>query len=75
MTWNHRVVRTSTGLKIFDVYYDDQGKPIAIHEVPSTVYGETVEELQGKLGLLAEALAKPILEECEIESGRAKGRA
>ncbi|WP_440224221.1 hypothetical protein ACQQ2N_03140 [Dokdonella sp. MW10] len=57
-------------MHIFDVYYDDDddGRPIATHEIPSTVYGDTLEELQDKLDLLALALAKPILDESEIGS-------
>lgn len=68
MSWNHRVVSTKEGLKIFDVYYNDLGRPIATNAIPSTVYGETVEELREKLELLSEALRLPILEESEIGS-------
>ena len=62
------MVRTSDGLQIFDVYYNDQGKPIAANATPSTVYGETVKELQEKLALIAKALTLAILEESEIGS-------
>jgi len=68
MNWNHRMVRTSEGLQIFDVYYDEFGRPISTSATPSTVYGETVEELQEKLGLLARAISLPILEESAIGS-------
>jgi hypothetical protein len=68
MNWNCRVVRTTAGLHIFDVYYDDHGRPIATHKTPSTVYGETVSELRDKLDLIAEALTLPVLEESEIGS-------
>jgi hypothetical protein len=71
MNWNYRVVRTSTGLHVFDVYYDDQDKPIAMHTAPSTVHGETVAELRDKLDLIVEALTLPILEQSAIGSNGA----
>lgn len=66
MSWNYRIVRTNEGLQIFDVYYDEEGKPTATSALPSTVYGETVEELNDRLALVAEALNRPIVEESEI---------
>lgn len=72
MSWNHRIVRMNEALQIFDVYYDEVGRPISTSATPSTVYGEKVEELQEKLGLLAEALSLPILEESAIGSNGAR---
>ena len=72
MNWNHRIVRMNEGLQIFDVYYDEFGTPISTSATPSTVYGETVEELREQLGLFAKALSLPILEESAIGSKGAR---
>ena len=66
MSWNYRVVRNEHGLRIFDVYYDEAGAPIATHEAPTYVYGETVDDLKAQLALMLEALDKPVIEEREI---------
>jgi hypothetical protein len=68
MSWNYRVVRNGDGLRIFDVYYDDTGRPISTHSVPTYVAGQNVGELEGQLTLMRDALAKPILDESEIGS-------
>ena len=72
MSWNYRVVKSKTDLRIFDVYYDDAGAPIATHDVPTYVYGETLAELRAQLELMLEALDEPILDEAEIGSGSAR---
>jgi hypothetical protein len=71
MSWNYRIVKDNDGLRIFDVYYDEAGNPISTHEVPTYVYGDTVDDLRDQLALMSEALALPILDENEI--GNAKG--
>lgn len=67
--WNYRVVRMKDDLRVYDVYYDDAGKPEARHEQPTYLYGDTVEELREQLALIEEALAKPILGDEQIGSG------
>ena len=66
MSWNYRVVQSAVGLRIFDVYYTDDGRPIAVNATPSYVYGSTVDDLRAQLALMAEALQQPILNEAEI---------
>jgi hypothetical protein len=68
MTYNYRVVKEGDDLKIFDVYYSEQGHPIATHTVPTYVYGETVEDLREQLTLMLEALDKPVLDMHSIGS-------
>jgi hypothetical protein len=70
MSWNYRIIKDNDGLRIFDVYYDEAGHPIATHAVPSYVYGDTVDDLREQLALMSEALVLPILDENEI--GNAK---
>ena len=70
--WNHRVVRDPNGLRIFDVYYNDEGRPQGTHVVPSYVYGDTLEELQDKLEIMAAALECPVLDSAEIGAGAAQ---
>lgn len=60
------MVRGENGLRIFDVYYDDAGRPTSTHDAPTYVYGETLDDLNAQLQLMNEALARPILDETEI---------
>ncbi|WP_255988371.1 hypothetical protein [Chitinolyticbacter albus] len=67
--WNHRVVRCDGELRIFDVYYDDLGRPVARSVTPTWLSGESLDELYAQLQLIEEALGRPILNDSEI--GRA----
>lgn len=67
-SWNYRVVRTEDGLRIFDVYYDDNGVPIATHVSPTYVYGDTIEEMKEQMDWMLSAFTRPILDESEIGS-------
>ena len=67
MKWDYQVARNKFGeLEIFDVYYDNDGSPIATHVNPTTVWSETVDGLKWQMELKLEALALPILEEYDI---------
>jgi len=68
-SWNYRVVKGANGLRIFDLYYDDAGRPTSTHATPSYVYGETLEDLNAQLQLMNEALTRPVLDEAEIGHG------
>jgi len=76
-SWNYRVVRDQDGLRIFDVYYDDDGLPISTNAAPTYVYGETLDALNAQLQLMLEALKRPVLDDAEIGVGRSSdaGRA
>lgn len=66
MSWNYRVVRNEDGLRIFDVYYDESGKPIGSNAAPTHVYGDSVDDLREQMNLMLDALALPILEKTDI---------
>ena len=66
MSWNHRVVRDADDMRIYDIYYDANGAPIAMHAVPTYVYGETLTDLRRQMELMLAALDKPILLASEI---------
>jgi hypothetical protein len=66
MTWNYRVVRSKDDLRIYDVYYNEVGEPIARHEQPSYVYGDTIDDLKEHLELMLAALEDPILNDRDI---------
>jgi len=62
-SWNYRVVDCDEDLRIYDVYYDDSGKPIARHIEPTYVYGQNIDELRDQLLLMLAALEKePLLD-------------
>ena len=66
MSWNYRVVRGADGLRIFDVYYNEAGKPIGSNLAPTYVYGDTVDDLRAQLSLMIEALSEPVLDDVDI---------
>ena len=47
-SWNYRVVKDANGLRIFDVYYDDAGRPTSTHAAPTYVCGETLDDLNAQ---------------------------
>jgi hypothetical protein len=66
MNWNYRVVQDADDMRIYDVYYDERGAPIARHETPSYVSGENMDDLRTQVELMLASLDKPVLMECEI---------
>jgi hypothetical protein len=67
-SWNYRVARGANDRRIFDVYYDEAGRPTSTHAAPTYVCGETLDDLSAQLRLMNEALNSPILDEAEIGS-------
>ena len=67
MTWNYRVVRTidraEESFAIYEVYYDDDGRPEARTAEPAYPAGETLEELQEDLAWYLRALQEPVLDD------------
>ena len=53
-------------MRIFDVYYDDAGNPIATSAEPSSIYGDTIDDLRNGLELLKAALELPVLDASSI---------
>ncbi len=68
MSWNYRVVRHEDHLRIYDVYYDEHGKPLGRHEDPTYIYGESVESLREQIDWILKATSKPILEASDFPS-------
>ena len=71
MGWNYRVIKrtfvTNTGNRenqfgIYEVYYNDDGKPISCTSEPVEPVGETLEEFKKSLESYTAALTKPVLE-------------
>ena len=60
-SWNYRVVKGADGLRIFDVYYDDSGRPTSTHATASYVCGETLDDLDAQLKLMKEALTLSLI--------------
>ena len=75
MTWNHRVVRIRDGkgeplLGIYEVYYDDDGKPEhrtlePIGVITEDVGDETKKDMRKILGRMLNCLDQPILDDEE----------
>lgn len=66
MSWNYRLVHmkgvSEVCLGLFEVFYDEQGRPNASGADPIIV-GDDIEEIQQDLKWMREALGKPILED------------
>jgi hypothetical protein len=46
-TWNYRLVKVNcpfTEYNLYEVYYDDEGRPVARTERPATLGGDTEQE-------------------------------
>lgn len=77
MTWNHRVVKVAEGPEgkeeitygIYEVYYDDEDKPISRTVDPATFVEDTEKELISSLSWAVMATQKPVLTDEEIGSG------
>ena len=66
MSWNHRVIKTTSGdavsYGIHEVYYDDAGKPSMSTENAVGVIADTHDELWLALRDVSQALFLPALE-------------
>ena len=51
-TWNYRAVRSSEGIGVFGVYYDDHGRLTSIDKEPYRAIDSTREELLQTLKLI-----------------------
>jgi hypothetical protein len=67
MTWNYRVVRLDyeddSEYGIYEVYYDDDGKPISRTENPVGCVGVDMQELYDSFQYMSIAFSKPTLTE------------
>lgn len=62
MTWNHRVVRKQGLLQVYEVYYDELGRPASVTETAVSPMGDNLQELASEIKAFAKALSKPILD-------------
>jgi hypothetical protein len=74
MTWNDRVVRTTEGeeesFAIYEVSYDDDGRPEARTKAPARPAGETLEALAEDRHSYQAALQEAVLEDRAFGSNR-----
>lgn len=68
-TWNHRIVmvKDENGADVFGVYevhYDDAGKPIARTVEPATFVGDTWREVADEVARIN--ISKPVLTDAQI---------
>jgi hypothetical protein len=65
MTWNYRIVRVDyddeSCYGIYEVYYDDKGKPVARTENTVGCMGEGMKELYESFHYMSIAFTKPVL--------------
>jgi hypothetical protein len=69
MSWDYRVVRTAHGYAIYEVYYDDGGRPEARTEDPASPFGETLEALVDDVRHYLAALRQPVLDDARFHRG------
>lgn len=69
-TWNYRLVDTGTDdqpeVALYEVYYDEDGAPVARTLHPTTVVGDDDDEARVALAHAARALAADTLKDSEI---------
>ena len=65
--WNYRIIYNpiEKSYAIHEVYYDDHGKPHMWSENPTSLYGESLQDLSKDFALMQEAFSKPFLEVIE----------
>lgn len=66
-TWNYRVIKTSAGFVIKEVYYNKDGTIYGTTENEIAPYGETLKKLKKDWLLMGGAFEHPIIEEAELE--------
>ena len=69
--WDYRVVRkeydceSGEGYSVQEVYYDDDGKPMA-QTIDLQIEGDTITEIKTQLELMLKSLKEPVLDESDI---------
>ena len=67
MTWNYRVVKTDLGFTVFEVFYDEEGRPISRTENPTLdFYCESAEAVLEELEVIKAAWREPVLDIASI---------
>ncbi len=74
MTWNYRVVKTAEGFSIFEVFYDDAGRPVGCTKRPTLdFFCETPEGILEEWEIIRAAFDEPALDMDSIEGHVAPG--
>ena len=63
MTWNYRIVQIDSDFGIYEVYYDDEGNPMARTEDPVGCVGGDLKELRRSFDYMEHAFKLPVLRE------------
>lgn len=80
MSWNHRIARRvfdrpggrEEYLSVYEVYYDDDGKPNGITSDAVAPVGETLDEIRAELARMLAATGQPVLDYDEIANANKK---
>ncbi len=69
MNWNYRVLRTEKGYSVFEVFYDENEKPIGTTEKPILdFYCDSPEDVLDELEKMKEAFSCGVLNIEEINT-------
>ena len=67
LVWNYRVLKTDEGYSVFEVFYDDNEKPVGTTEKPIlNFYCDTPEDVLCELEKMKEAFSIDVLDKKEI---------
>jgi len=70
MSWNYRVVHrvvtvgpiVGETFSIHEVYYDADGKPNGVSELPTYLSGESIQDINDDIALIRGATKRPVIE-------------
>jgi len=63
MTWNYRIIKTPEGFSVYEVFYDEEGKPVSTTVNPTLdFFCDTVEELLEELEIIKAAFDMPAID-------------
>lgn len=69
-TWNYRLVKIASDLGeeivLHEVYYDDDGKPVARTKQPAEFVGASADEVRKALKRAIKATSQAVLDDAEI---------
>ena len=63
MNWNYRILKTPKGLSIYEVYYDEDGKPHSCAENPILDFHvESEEDIKEEIKIIKKAFESPTID-------------
>lgn len=67
MPWNYRVVKTEEGFGVFEVFYDESGRPVGTTENPTlSFFCDSAEGVLAELEVIKEAWELPVIDMRDI---------